>query len=101
MNEFSIQGRPEEYYVAASDDNGGVKYTAVRSKIRLLVESFSVHVNGVAASGGNPYTASLDLSDKIKDFISGEPAEAQLVFYDVYTLEMNAVTASTNDETKK
>ncbi len=100
MKEFSIPGNPEDYYVV-SESNAGVKYDAARSQIRRLVEAYSSYIQYVASSGGNPHTASLDLSDKVKNFISNEPAEAQLAFYDVYTQEMNAATASTMDDTIK
>lgn len=101
MKDFSVPGNPSDYYVAASDDLAGVKYSAVRSQVRKLAEAYTLYINDVAASGGNPHTASLDLSDKVRAFMSNEPADAQLAFYDVYTQEMNAAAASTIDDTTK
>lgn len=100
MRDFSIPGKPEDYYVV-SESNTGVNYYANRSQVRKLVEAYSSYIQCVASSGGNPHTASLDLSDKVKSFISNEPEEAQLAFYDVYTQEMDAATASTMDDTIK
>lgn len=100
MRDFSIPGKPEDYYVV-SESNTGVKYDANRSQVRKLVEAYSSYIQCIASSGGNPHTASLDLSDKVKNFISNEPEEAQLAFYDVYTQEMDAATASTMDDTIK
>lgn len=101
MKQFLIPGNPKDYYLALKNDSGIVEYSAIRLKVRQLVEIYNECINDVIASGGNPHTASLDLSDVLNNFMASEPLEAQTAFYTVYSQELNAATSATLDKTNK
>ncbi len=101
MKQFLIPGSPKDYYVALKNDIGIVEYSALRGKVRQLVEIYSECIKEVIASGGNPHTASLDMSDVLNDFMAKEPPEAQTAFYTMYSQEMDAATSTTLDNTNK
>ena len=61
----------------------------------------NMEIKSVIASGGNPHTASLDLSDQFNNFISSAPIEAQVEMSQVYVEEMNAAARAVDDETNK
>lgn len=101
MNDFLIPGQPKDYYVGITNELGAVEYSALRGKVRQLVESYVLYIQGVSDKGGNPHTASLDVSDIIKEFFAKEPAEARIAFYEVYTQEVDAATSASLDSTNK
>jgi len=101
VDEFSIPGVPRDYYVALTNDLGVVEYSALRGKIRKLVEIYQQYIQSVIERGGKPHTASLDVSDIIKEFFSKEPEEARLAFFEVYTQELEAATSASIDDTNK
>lgn len=101
MNEFIIPGSPKDYYVAIINNDGLTEYSALRGKIRELVEIYNAEIRSVIAAGENPHTANLDMNDALERFISKEPTEAQVAFYNVFSQEMNAATSQTIDNTNK
>ncbi len=101
MNKFVIPGNPSDYYVAIRDEHGIVKYSALRGKIRELVEIYNACIRDVINEGGNPHTANLDMNDVLEAFINKEPPEAQVAFYNMFTQEMDAATSTTIDKTNK
>lgn len=101
MKNFLIPGSPKDYYVAINNDDGIVKYSAQRGKVRQLIGIYGDCIKEVIAAGGNPHTAALDMSDTLNDFMSKEPIEAQTSFYNMYAQEMDAATSTTVDNTNK
>lgn len=101
MKKIDIPGEPKDYYVALKNDDGNIEYSALRGKIRQLVEIHQLAVKKIVDDGGNSHTAVLDISDEIKDFISKEPVLAQTAFYETLTQEMEAKTATHYDEINK
>jgi len=101
MENDGIPGVPEDYYLALTRPDGTLYYSGVRSKIRELVRLQNDKMKLAIDAGGNAYTASLDFSDVINEFISGSPIGAQTAFYEVYAQEMDAETANIRDSTQK
>lgn len=101
MTDDFIPGSPEDYYLEFTNQDGTAHYSAVRAKIRFLAELHDQVIKNAVSSEGNAYTASLDFNDKLSEFIRSAPVEAQAVFYDVFTQEVQAITSKTNDETAK
>lgn len=101
VEQFSITGDPKDYYVAITYETGALEYRAQRIKIRQLVNSYGEFINKVIEFGDNPYTSSLDVSDKIKDFLRNEPLNAQLAFFDTYAQEINAATFTSIDKIQR
>lgn len=101
MSDDYIPGSPEDYYLELTDQDGTIRYSGVRAKIRFLAELHDQVIKNTTNSEGNAYTASLDFNDKLAEFIRSAPVEAQVVFYDVFTQEVQAITSKTNDETAK
>ncbi|MES4613000.1 hypothetical protein V2154_10490 [Ewingella sp. CoE-038-23] len=98
MKKFIIPGNPTDYYVALKNDSGVTEFSALRGKIRKLVEVYSECIRDVISSGGNPHTASLDYSDVFKEFLSNEPIEAQAVVLEVYAQESEAAASTSMDK---
>lgn len=69
--------------------------------MRHLVEVYCDCIKNMIADGGNPHTASLDMTDTLNEFMLNEPAEAQTAFYTMYSQEMNAATSATVDRTNQ
>jgi len=101
VKNFVIPGSPKDYYVAMNGDGGVVEYSALRGKIRQLVEIYNSCIREIINEGGNHYTASLDMTDIVNDFMSKEPPEAQVAFLNVFSQEMNAATSETIDKTNR
>ncbi|NIG74668.1 hypothetical protein F3J34_13820 [Klebsiella sp. Ap-873] len=98
MKQFLIPGNPTDYYVVLKNESGISEYSALRGKIRQLVEIYSECIRDVIASGGNRHTASLDYFDVFRDFLSNEPIEAQTVVFEVYAQETNAAASLSMDK---
>lgn len=98
MKKFVIPGNPTDYYVVLRNDSGVTEFSALRGKIRKLVEVYSECIRDVISSGGNPHTASLDYSDVLKEFLSNEPIEAQAVVLEVYAQEAEAAASTSIDK---
>ena len=98
---IEIPGTAEDYYKEIDLPGGGKRYAANRERLRAIVSLINMEIKSVIASGGNPHTASLDLSDQFNNFISSAPAEAQVEMSQVYVEEMNAAARAVDDETNK
>lgn len=99
VKQFLIPGSPTDYYVVLKNENGVTEHSALRGKIRQLVDVYSECINDVIQSGGNPHIASLDYLDVMKEFLSNEPAEAQAAILEVYSQEVNAAASTVMDKT--
>lgn len=98
---IEIPGTAEDYYKEIDLPGGGKRYAANRERLRAVVSLINMEIKSVIASGGNPHTASLDLSDQFNNFISSAPTEAQVEMFQVYAEEMNAAARAVDDETNK
>ncbi|HGV3910584.1 TPA: hypothetical protein ACNG05_004745, partial [Klebsiella pneumoniae] len=94
---IEIPGTAEDYYKEIDLPGGGKRYAANRERLRAIVSLINMEIKSVIASGGNPHTASLDLSDQFNNFISSAPAEAQVEMSQVYVEEMNAAARAVDD----
>ncbi len=98
---IEIPGTVEDYYKEIDIQGGGRRYAANRERLRAVVSLINMEIKSVIASGGNPHTASLDLSDQFNNFISSAPIDAQVEMSQMYAQEMNAAARAIDDETNK
>lgn len=98
---LEIPGTASDYVTEQGKDCLGKNYKANRAKIRDLVRIHGEAIRDVIADGSNVHTANLDFNDQIAAFIAELPVEAQSIFYDVLTEEINAQALSTKDKTNE
>lgn len=101
MADDYIPGSPEDYFLELNNPDGTMRYSGVRVKIRFIAELQNQVIKNAISSEGNAYTASLDFSDKLSEFMRSAPEEAQVAFYEVYNQELQAIASKTNDEAAK
>ncbi|WP_312296208.1 hypothetical protein [Atlantibacter hermannii] len=98
---IDIPGSAEDYYSSTETPQGTKKFKANRPLIRELVNLRHKKLQEVIVSGGNAYTASLDLNDQFEEFISAAPDLAQTEILNVYTQELNASSSEMNKQAQK
>jgi hypothetical protein len=76
-------------------------FVVERPNVRALAQEHHMILQVVSAGGGNIHQAALDQQDRILDFIRGRPEEEANRFSQLYSEELDALTAEQELETQK